>query len=441
MKFKKIAAAGLAVCMLFSMAACGEKGADNQGKQEQPDQADQPGQSQEEGDSETGSKGGETITFATNVVGERANALEEVCKAFEEETGYTVDFQAPGANYEDLMKTKMSANELPDVFTTHGWSVARYSSYLMPVNDQPWAADISDQIKPIITDADGNMYVLPVDIDIVGTLYNVDILEEAGVNPEEIKTWDDFAAACEKVKAIGKTPLFAGGKDNWTVAQFFEWMAPSFYVTDETNSKAEELKSGTFDAEIWKEMAGVMDQWVKAGYFNADAVTADYSTGVNAFASGEIAFFFFGNYAVADAKAVNPDINVGMIPVPSNSTQDEPSLMVGEDIAIGVWKDTKVKEAAVELLNYMARPEVIKKLAESAGNVAGLNGVDAEIGDMKPYFDKYSTVEGYPYFDREYLPSGMWDVMAATGVDILSQKDGAAEDAATVMEQNFNDKK
>lgn len=420
MKLKKLAAVGLAASMTLSLAACGGSS-----------------------DSDGGDKkenGGDTITFATNVVGERAEALEAACKAFEEETGYTVDFQAPGEKYEELMKTKMSSNELPDVFTTHGWSVARYSEYLMPVNDLDWAKDINEQIKPVITDKEGNMYVLPVDMDIAGIVCNMTVLEEAGVNPDDIKTWDDFGAACDKVKAAGKTPIHMGGKDNWTIGQFFDWAAPSFYVTDDANSQADALKDGEFDTATWEKVAGLMDEWVKAGYFNEDVLTADYNSDTTALADGSAAFCFYGNSSVVDAHKVNPDAKIGMIAIPSASADDEPSLIAGEDIAVGVWKDSKVQEKAVELLNYLAKPEVMKDIAEAAGNKAGLNGVDVEIGEIGTYYDKYADVETFPYFDREYLPSGMWDVMCATGADILAQKDGSVENAAKTMEQNFNDK-
>ena len=338
------------------------------------------------------------------------------------------------------MKTKMSANELPDVFTTHGWSVARYSDYLMPVNDLDWASDINDQIKPVITDSEGNMYVLPIDMDIAGIICNMTVLEEAGVNPDDIKTWDDFAAACDKIKAAGKTPIHMGGKDSWTIGQYFDWAAPSYYITDEADSHADELKNGTFDTAVWEEVAGMMDQWVKAGYFNEDVLTADYNADVQALAQDEAAFCFYGNSGIVDTLAVNPDANLGMMPIPSASTSDEPSLIAGEDIAVGVWKDSKVQEEAVELLNYLAQPEVTKTIAEAAGNKAGLNGVETDIGSIGEYYDKYADVETFPYFDREYLPSGMWDVMCSTGADILSQKDGAVQTAATTMEQNFNDK-
>lgn len=418
MKLKKLLAAGLAAGMVFSLAACGGSGKDEASKA--PEDV--------------------TITFATNVVGAKAEALEAACKAFEEETGYTVDFQAPGDSYEELMKTKMSANELPDVFTTHGWSVARYSDYLMPVNEQEWAADIDDQIKPVITNADGNMFVLPVDMDVAGIIYNASVLEEAGVNPDDIKTWDDFAAAAEKIKAAGKTPVHIGGKDNWTIGQFFDWAAPSYYVTDEANSQSEALKNGTFDTATWEKVAGMLDAWVKAGYLNSDVLTSDYNADMKALAEGTAAFCFYGNSSVVDAKGVNPDAEIGMMPIPAASAEDEPSLIAGEDIAVGVWKDSKVKDQATELLNYLAKPEVAKKICEAAGSKAGLTTVNAEIGEIGTYLEKYADIATFPYFDREYLPSGMWDVMCSTGADILAQKDGAVANAAKTMEQNFNDK-
>ena len=420
MKLKKLTAILLSAGMVVSLAACGSGGGD---------------------DGESSGNGGDvTITFSTNVVGGKADALQAACEAFSEETGYTVDFQAPGESYEELMKTKMSANELPDVFTTHGWSVARYSDYLEPVNDMEWAADINEQIKPVITDADGNMYVLPIDMDIAGIICNMTVLEEAGVNPDDIKTWDDFAAACDKIKAAGKTPIHMGGKDSWTIGQYFDWAAPSYYITDDSTSQAEALESGEFDTATWEKVAGMMDEWVKAGYFNEDVLTADYNADTQALAQDEAAFCFYGNSGIVDTLNVNPDANLGMIPIPAANAGDEPSLIAGEDIAVGVWKDSEVKDEAIELLNYLAQPEVAKTICEAAGNKSGINGVEAEIGDIGTYYDKYADVETFPYFDREYLPSGMWDVMCATGADILAQKDGSVETAASTMEQNFNDK-
>ena len=51
-----------------------------------------------------------------------------------------VEFSAPGADYEKLMKIKMAANDMPDVFSTHGWAKVRYGDFLLDLRDQPWAS-------------------------------------------------------------------------------------------------------------------------------------------------------------------------------------------------------------------------------------------------------------------------------------------------------------
>ena len=84
-----------------------------------------------------------TITMLVSASGAQVDALKAAVEAFEAESGYTVEFSAPGETYEELMKTKMVANDLPDVFDTHGWSVDRYSEYLMPVNDLDFYSNIS----------------------------------------------------------------------------------------------------------------------------------------------------------------------------------------------------------------------------------------------------------------------------------------------------------
>lgn len=425
----------LSLVLVLAMAACMFAGCSGKTSETQP--AETAAQNAEPA---AAASSDVVLTFMTNVVGEKANALEAAVREFEAETGYTVEFSAPGDSYEELMKTKMASNELPDVFTTHGWSVARYSEYLTPVNGMDFASRISEQIKPVITDSEGNMFVLPIDIDIAGMVYNVDVLEACGINVDELTTWEAFADACAVIAASGVDPMHIGGKDTWTIGQFFDWVAPSFYVTDETNSKAADLKGGSFDTAVWTELCQMLYDWTEAGYFNTDVLTADYSSDIEALATGATAFCFYGNYAISDALAVNPDANLGMMPIPSNSANDAPTLIAGEDIAVGIWKDTAHPAEAEELLEYLARPEVCAKIAEAAGNAAGLTDVTVDLGVIQTYLDKYNTVETFAYFDREYLPSGMWDVMCSTGAEILALANGSVESAAEVMEQSFMDK-
>ncbi|MDR0285449.1 MAG: extracellular solute-binding protein [Propionibacteriaceae bacterium] len=381
-----------------------------------------------------------TLTFMSNVVGAQADALATIVKAFTAQTGINVDFSSPGADYESLMATKMASGDMPDVFTTHGWSVLRYADFLTPVNDQPFFSRITPQIKSVISAVGGDVYVLPVDEDIAGLVYNVDVLNAAGVDPASLTTWAKFTDALGKIAATGVTPLHVGGKDSWTIGQFGDWIAPSFFVTNDASNQRAALTGGTFDAATWEQVAQLLSDWVKAGYFNVDSMTADYAADAASIAQGTSAFGFYGNGFIVDAHGTNPNANLGMMPIPAATDADTPSLIAGEKLAVGVWKDSAHKDAAFQLLNFLAQDANVKTLAEASGNPAGLTGVTPDLGKIQTYLDKYATVRTFPYFDRAYLPNGMWDVMCATGADILTQKDNAVTAAGQTMAQNFADK-
>ena len=80
------------------------------------------------------------------------------------------------------MKARMASNDLPDIFATHGWSVVRYSEYLRPLNDQPWFSEIEPSFLENVQNADGQVFVLPLNMDQGGLLYNKKLLTELGVD-------------------------------------------------------------------------------------------------------------------------------------------------------------------------------------------------------------------------------------------------------------------
>lgn len=124
--------------------------------------------------------------------------FQEIINDFMAETGVQVDLITPGSEGEAQLKTMMASNSLPDVWMTHGWSLLRYSEYLKVVNDQPWFDTIDkDSLAGVMADENGNFYALGMSMSISGLIYNKDALDKAGVDPNSIRTWDDFDAACE----------------------------------------------------------------------------------------------------------------------------------------------------------------------------------------------------------------------------------------------------
>ena len=215
-------------------------------------------------------------------------------------------------------------------------------------------------------------------------------------------------------------------------------MAPSFFITNDASNDRDTLLKGTFDWSKWAALADMFAKWNKAGYFNKDAATSDYDTTTLELGQGKVAFTFFGNYAAVDANSKGP-ANVGMMPIPAYHAGDTPSLIAGERLAVGVWKGTKHEAEALKFISYLATPEVMSKLASSNATPAGLKGVESDTGVVKEDFAKYASVRAFPYFDRVYLPNGMWNDLCDTGLGILNGT-MSAQDVVKHMETSFKEK-
>src|SRR5438874_2677669 len=150
--------------------------------------------------SSTSSAGGGaiTLTVETNAVGDQAKVLQDIAQKFmQANPNITVNFIAPGADYENILKVKMASGHLPDVFSTHGWAKIRYGKFLADLRDQPWVSKLSSTIKDAVTDSSGKVYALPMDQDKSGPIYNVDIFHQYAIAVPS--TFDGLVAACQTI--------------------------------------------------------------------------------------------------------------------------------------------------------------------------------------------------------------------------------------------------
>lgn len=326
--------------------------------------------------------------------------------------------------YEDVMRTRMAANDLPDLFTTHGWSVLRYSEFLEPLNNQPWARSVCPSILPVIENDRGQIFVLPFDVDSAGVAFNAEILERLGIDPFTLTTWDRFIAACERIRDAGYIPVHIGGNvaDNWTVGNFYDWVAPSFLITDDRNNHRQALINGTFDWNLWRPVAQLLVDFRDRRFLNPDYTQGTWDDVQRQFGQGRVAFAFFGRYVITGAWEHNPNARFGFIPVPAHFPGDTPTFITGENLAMGVWRNSPNKAEALRFLEFLSQPRIVNRLAQYANNSTGLvgSGFGIDYGPLQRYFDHATGFRGFPYFDRVYLPSGMWDSMCVTGMGLLA---------------------
>lgn len=209
-----------------------------------------------------------TITMAVTYSDTNLERFKEIIDGFESESNVTVELITPASEYESTLKTMMASNTLPDVFMTHGWSLLRYSEYLQPVNSQPWFDTMDKSLEPLMADGDGNIYALCVSTSVSGVYFNADALKKAGIDdPYSIRTWSDFEAACDKVKAAGMTPIaVGGGSGSSQFSSIFGGIAPTLWT--DVGAKydlKDELTGGTFDGNTYvTEMYEMIAGWQRA---------------------------------------------------------------------------------------------------------------------------------------------------------------------------------
>ena len=141
----------------------------------------------------------------------------------------TIDIQV---NENEAFKTKLTTllqqGDVPDLFQTWGGGGLRQQVEAGLVKDI--SADIADWKDEInagalsMYEVDGKNYGIPFDLGLVGFWYNTKSFDEAGITTLPA-TWDEFLATVQTLKDEGTTPIALAGKDTWTGAFYWAYLA------------------------------------------------------------------------------------------------------------------------------------------------------------------------------------------------------------------------
>ncbi|MEX2104796.1 MAG: extracellular solute-binding protein [Bacilli bacterium] len=348
------------------------------------------------------------------------DVLYEIADSFmADNSNVEVDLQFPGSEYENMLKVKMAANDLPDIWDTHGWAVIRYGNYLADLKDEAWVPQMTDTIKDVVTNKEGKVHALVLSEAKDGLTYNAELLEKYSIEPPS--TFDELMAAAEKIKTESNgevVPFYFSGIDDWMIGQFFDYFATSQLISP-TNNEAQALLDNTIDWDKWTVLPEKFLDMNKKGYINKDVLTAKYADLAALFAQGKVAFTLNGPSFADEVHKIKPELKIGFMPVPSMVAGDQPNFSGGERLTMGAWKDSPNLPEAKMLIAHFAKAENMSKIANVIKLPPGLKGVTAE-HEFTEYYDKYSDVRVFPYFDRVYLPNGMWDVLCKSGTALLA---------------------
>ena len=117
----------------------------------------------------------------------------------------------------------------------------------------------------------------------------------------------------------------------------------------------------------------------------------------------------------------------------------------GEGACYGIWKDTEYPEESRKLLEYLARDDVSVKVATINGKIPAMEGVTNDNEYVTKEFNIMMNAFGddllyVNYFDREFLPSGMWNDMGVAGNEIFMNPGKGIEKCVETIKTAYDEK-
>lgn len=351
--------------------------------------------SNSEGDSKSGDDVVTLNLFQFKV--EIADQLQEMIKEFEAEhpnIKVKLETVGGGADYGAALKAKFASGEEPDIFNNGGFKeLELWKEKLADLSEEPWVEHVLPIGKVPMTDEEGKLYGMPVNLEGYGFVYNKDLFEKAGIT-EPPATIEELKAASKKLKDAGIIPFSAGYGEWWVIGQHL--LNIPFAQQEDPVAFIEGLNDGSekiVGNEKFKQFKEVLDTELK--YANDNPLTTDYNTQVTLFASGETAMLQQGNWTENMIYEINPKMNMGFLPIPISNDESANSLPVGVPNNWVLNKNSEHLEEAKTFLEWMVTSETGKRyITEEFAFIPAFDNIEPKgLGDLGQSILAYSKEE------------------------------------------------
>lgn len=309
---------------------------------------------------------------------EDTDFYDKIIKQFEEANPDVKVVQNPVKNteYNTILSAALAGDSGPDVFMARaygGLQTFSDSGYMLALDElMPELANFSQATRMgAMSITDGKMYGLPAVSQTVFCFYNKNIYKELGL--EVPKTWDEFIANLEAVKAGGYEAMANGTKDGWACETLFGGVCPSIYGGTDFYNK---LYAGetTFEDPVFVD---AIDHMLALAPYLPDLYEGvSYEDMRSRFINELSGHIIGGSYEAAYFDAQNPELDYDIFAVPGKTENDPATVSVYADMNFAVSAATKKQEAALKFLHFLSTVEFGNQVVTDLGMVSSVPGVD-----------------------------------------------------------------
>ena len=297
---------------------------------------------------------------------EFAEAFDRMASDYFDETGVRVEVTTVGGgtDYGPALRTNFSSGEGPAIYNIGGPDdVDTWLGSLADLSDMksvPIAS--SGSLEPV--SRDGNIYGIPFAIEGYGLIYNKEVFEKAGIDPQSITNFEQLRSAVveldSKKDELGIQAVFAfPAAETWVTG--LHTLNP--VIAGEFGDIIATFDAKTLDFTYADQYKQIID--LQNNYSVQPTVTLDYSQQVERlFSLGEVAMIQQGNWVYGSIEGIDADFaenKIGMIPLQYEGI-NENTLPVGVPMywAVNSNLDQATQQAAKDFLDWMYTSETGK---------------------------------------------------------------------------------
>ena len=389
-KSRKILALCLAVCMLMSLAACGQAApAASQAPAASSTEAKASATPEASSESAAPAEEKVVLKFLSLSSDENRNTIREKyikVNVAKEMPNVEIEYDLGGGGQDYAIKLKAynASGDMPDVWFSEQnlSSVVVQSGNALDLQSYVVKAGFDKKFKMkevIAPDKDGKLYCVQPGADQYFTprlWYHKDVFAKNNIAVPT--TFDELVKACEALKKTGIIPMSIVGKDGWTPNLH---MLQTMIMAEDPQVAIDLANNATdFTNPVVKNALGRIQTLVNAGAFDAGVTNVDYGPAVEAFTSGKAAMLAMFTWELSNLEKAVPDLDFMVWPSAKEGVDANNAIQFWGAPLSGylVSAATKNPEVAANFAMFCATQDALYYNTESKAPTALDTGIAIE---------------------------------------------------------------
>ena len=403
-------------------------------------------------------KGSTTLTYWSmwKPGEDQQKVLQKAIDAFTAQTGIKVDVQWSGRDVLKQVLPRLSAGDAPDLIDQDGASVTAQLSAVdgaLGLSDVYAASPtgesqkISDLIPASLVSRfqtkDGQPLLAPYEI--IGTTMWYNALRNPGLVANPPKTWPEFVAALDALKAKGDTPIAVDGDVASYEAYWLLYSIIRHGGTGLLDKAALDKTGATFDDPAFLAAAVDILHLVQGGYLPKDFAGTKWPLQQTGWADGSTKtdFLIMGTWAPSETggalqksgKDVASTIKYASMPFPTVDGGKGNTAVGVDAIGFAVPKKAKHADAAKKFIEFFLAKDQLSGISTDAKNLTPRTDIPApaELAD----FGKEYAAAGSTFIDSDGvgLDAPKWNtsVWQPLATDFFNGKFASAADFVAAL--------